>query len=312
MADFSETAVVLNPVGGGGEATPEIRERAHVRGYRLLETGEEGDGVAHARRAVADGADRVVAAGGDGTINEVVQGLVDADAFPEVTLGVVPGGTGNNFAGNVGVGSVAEAFELLESGPVRRLDLGAAGERVFLNSCVAGLTAEASEQTDPELKGRWGAFAYVITTLRALQEFDPLPLAVETYTADGGELRWAGEAAIVIVGNARRFQVGGGSQANAEDGLLEVLLVEQRPPSDLVGETAVAELFGEDAEAVRRLRTPAMDVSVHGDEPVEFSLDGEIEEWTDLSMTTRHRAVPVHVGEEYEPDPDEGSNASLE
>lgn len=304
MADASATVVVLNPVSGGGEATPEIRERAHRRGFRLEETEAKGDGVDLARRAVEEGADRVVAAGGDGTINEVVQGLADADALGEVTLGVVPGGTGNNFAGNVGVEGVEQAFELFDDGPVRRIDLGTADGRVFANSCVAGLTAEASEETDSELKGRWGAFAYVITTLRTLQEFDPLPLAVEAYTPDGGEQRWTGEAAVVLVGNARRFQVGGRSQAHVEDGLLEVLIVEQQPPADLLGDAALGELFGAGAEGLRRLRTPALDVSVHGEEAVDFSFDGEIESRTELSLAARRGALSVHVGPAYEPDPD--------
>lgn len=334
MADASHTVVVLNPVSGGGESGTEVRERARDRGFRVLETEAEGDAVALARRAVREGADRVVAAGGDGTVNEVVQGLSDADALSALSLGVVPAGTGNNLAGNLGVTGIDQAFELLDDPSIRRIDLGTTGEgrngrdagddggecrnaagetrddregpdeRVFVNSCVAGLTAEASEETDSELKRRWGVFAYAVTTLRTIQEFDPLPLSVEASTADGTEQRWSGEAALVLVGNARRFQVGGRSQANVEDGLLEVLLVEQRLPSNLLSDAAFGELLGSEAEGLRWLRASSLDVSVRDGEPISFSLDGEIERRAELSFGVRPGALAVHVGPTYEPDPD--------
>lgn len=313
MADASRTVVVLNPASGGGESGPEVRNRADARGFRVIETESEGDAIDIIAEAVEEGADRLVAAGGDGTVNEVVQGLADADAFSEVTFGVVPVGTGNNFAGNIGVTGIDQAFELLDNPSVRRIDLGTAGRRrgtrttggrVFVNSCVAGLTAEASEETDSELKGRLGVFAYALTTLRTFQEFDPLPLSVEASTPDGTEERWHEEAALVMVGNARRFRVGGRSQADVEDGLLEVLVVEQRPPSDLVSDAALRELFGGGENGLRRLRASSLEVSVRDGEPISFSLDGEIERRSELSFGVREQVLAVHVGPAYEPDPD--------
>jgi diacylglycerol kinase family enzyme len=112
-----------------------------------------------------------VAAGGDGTVNEVVRGVVRATALDRVTVGIVLGGTGNDFAGNVGITGIEQAFEVLDRGERRRVDFGVDDDRPFRNSCC-GLTAEASAETDPGQKERFGTVAYVLNTLRTLSEFD--------------------------------------------------------------------------------------------------------------------------------------------
>lgn len=305
------TIVVLNPVSGGGDVTEAVRRRADDAGFAVRETEGTGDGARLAREAAEDGAERVVAAGGDGTVNEVVQGLSDAGALGDVTLGVVPAGTGNNYAGNLGIEGVAHAFDLLADGEVRELDLGVADDRVFANSCVGGFTAEASDRTTPELKERLGVLAYVVATLQTAAEFEPLPLAVEASDPDAGTEVWRGEAAIVAVGNARHFGLTRVAQADVEDGLLEVAIVTEPAPGDLataadiealLDRDAEGSLFDPDAEWIHRRRTDGLDVTVQGD-PVGFSFDGETETREELSLGVRPAALSVHVGEDYEPRP---------
>ena len=93
------------------------------------------------------------------------------------------------------------AFAVLEGGERRRLDLGAADGRPFLNSCVVGLTADASDRTDTESKEQFGTVAYVIETLRGLSSFDGIDVTVTAVGADG-ERRdlYDGAAALVLVG----------------------------------------------------------------------------------------------------------------
>lgn len=301
MSD-ADTVVVLNPAGGGGDVAEEVRARARRRGFALRETEERGDGVRFTRDAAEAGVERVVAAGGDGTINEVVQGLADADALDSVTMGVVPAGTGNNFAANVGVESVADGFDLLDGGPVRRLDLGVGGDRVFVNSCVGGLTAEASERTDADRKRRWGVLAYVIATMQTLAEFETLPLTVEIRDDEGEREVWSGDAAFVLVGNARRFGARRVAQADAEDGRFEVTIVTGSPAGDLLEAATSGSLIGPDAEYVYRRLASGLEVRVH-DAPVSFSFDGEMVERTDLELHVCPRVLSLHVGEGYDPDP---------
>jgi YegS/Rv2252/BmrU family lipid kinase len=305
-----ETVLVVNPASGGGQATDEVRRRGSVRGHDVRETDAAGDGTRFAREAAEAGIERVVAAGGDGTLNEVVQGLADADALGEVTVGVVPAGTGNNFASNVGIESIADAFDVLDGGPVRDVDLGVDDGRTFVNNCVGGLTAEASERTTPERKERWGVLAYAITTLETLAEFQAPSMTVETHADDGDEEVWSGEAAFVFAGNARQFALHRVAQANMEDGLLDVAIVTGSPAGDLLEAATSGSLFGPDADYVQHRQTSGLDVSVRSD-PVDFSFDGEMEQRDDLTLGVRPGALSVHVGEGYDPVPD-GTNGQAD
>jgi YegS/Rv2252/BmrU family lipid kinase len=310
MADSTEPTgdrvVVMNPVAGSGEHGPEVRRLADEYGFEIVETTEEEGAAPRARRA-ADRASLVAACGGDGTVNEVVRGLVAASALEDTALGVVPAGTGNNFAGNLGIEGIEAAFEIMIDGERRRIDLGIAGStpgddgRPFVNSCICGITAEASANTDHDQKSRLGTLAYVFNALREAQEFDPIPLRVET--SDEVETTWHGEALMVLVGNGRRFPVEGSTQANMEDGLLDVAIVEDRPAVDLVGEEARRRLLDTDAEHVTRLRTPGLRLAVRDEGEVSFSLDGEMLSREDLQLSVERQCLSLYVGPDYVPTP---------
>lgn len=301
--DPQETVVIVNPLSGDGEHTDAIRSRTELRGYELRKTEGEGDAIELAREAAA-GASTVIAAGGDGTVNEVVRGIDKADAFDSVTLGVIPAGTGNNFAGNIGVTGIDDAFDVIENGERRRIDLGRTDEHLFVNSCVAGLTAESSGKTSEEMKRRFGVLAYVITTLRSVAEFESLPIAVQIYENGTETIVWEGDALMVLIGNARRFVPGEGSQANVEDGLLEVTVIENVPTLDLMEDAIAGTLFGENSQHVTRFRGPAIETTLQHPESMRFSLDGEIVQRRSLSIDTDPGATEVAVGDSYEADPD--------
>lgn len=303
--DTSETTVVLNPTSGSGDHADAVRDRASTVGYAVEETERGGHAIELTTEAIAEGGTMVVAAGGDGTVNEVVRGVLAADALDTVTVGVIPTGTGNDFAANIGLADIDEAFTALQEGERRRLDLGIANGLPFVNSCIAGLTAEASARTSSELKSRFGVFAYVMTTLQVLSGFQGLELSAEVQRGTASERVWTGPAAMVLAGNGRRFSVTGGDQANMEDGFLDVTIIEDMAALDVVGEQARERLFGETNEHIARLLVSSMELTVEADEPVVFSLDGEMAEFTSISLSTNPRAVRMPVGERYEPNPDE-------
>lgn len=301
--DDTETVVVVNPNSGDGNHVEELRERASLRGFALRESTAEGEAVALAREAAEAGASTVVAAGGDGTVNEVLRGIDQAGAFDSVTFGVVPVGTGNNFAGNVGIAGVGDAFDVVENGERRRIDLGRTDDHLFVNSCVAGLTAEASGNTSDDLKRRLGSLAYVVTTLRSVSEFESMPVSVDIYEEGRETTAWTGDATMVLVGNARRFVWGDETQANVEDGRFEVTVVEDLSTFDALNEAVFGRLFGGASEHVTRFHAPALEVALQNPESVRFSLDGEILQRQSLSVATDPGAVRVAVGDGYEPDP---------
>lgn len=295
--------MILNPTSGEGGHAERIRDLATSQGFAVHETREAGDAVVLAREAAEDGVTLLAAAGGDGTVNEVVRGIDDAGALDRVTLGVIPAGTGNNFAGNIGVPDIGHAFRVLADGERRRIDLGTADGRLFVNSCVGGLTADASARTSSELKSRLGVLAYVLTTLQTATSFDTLPLSVRTRDGRQDTTAWSGEAICVLVGNARRFPAHGSSQANVEDGLHDVTIIERMPPADLLKEAAANRLFERGTPHITRLRTAALEIAVETDEPADFSFDGEMGSYRTLQVGVRPRALAVLVGEDYEPTP---------
>ncbi|ELY60477.1 hypothetical protein C491_04245 [Natronococcus amylolyticus DSM 10524] len=311
----ADHVVICNPVSGTEDHLERVRTLARERGFSVRITSSEGDGVRFAREAGANGVDLVVASGGDGTINKVVNGLAEAEALERTTLAVVPTGTGNNFASNLGVDTIEEAFEAIDTGRRRRIDLGTANGRAFVNSCVGGLTAEASGATTPDEKRRLGVLAYVSRALETVSSFDSLPIrATLEGGADDGDAStrktWTGEAMLVLVGNCRRFGGTRRAQANVEDGLFEVTIVEDAPTADLVGEAALAGLFERGERHIVRHRVPSLALESLRSEPIEYSLDGEMLDTETLELETAANALEVVVGDRYRPDPDAAGGRS--
>jgi diacylglycerol kinase (ATP) len=301
--DEDDCVVVVNPESGGpDDDISEIRELATEYGFDLAVSEEAGEPVSLTREAIEAGATRIGACGGDGTVNEVVRGIDEADALGSTTLGVIPAGTGNNFAGNMGVESVEHGFSLLADGDTRRIDLGVAGDELFVNSCVCGLTADASESTSSELKGRFGELAYVFNTINRMRDFEAIPLHVH---AEEEDEVWDGDAMFVLIGNARRFPAGGQEQANVEDGLFEVTIIEDVSTGQLVRETATRRLLGGEVSAIHRMTASSLTVEVRDGRSVSFSFDGEISQFDRLSCRVRPQTLAVRVGDGYDPVPPE-------
>jgi diacylglycerol kinase family enzyme len=205
---------VVNPGSGDGDPSDLVTRARHtLADVRVVELSEDVDLGAEVEAAV--GEDRtVVAAGGDGTVNAVAQHLVGGGV-----LGVLPGGTLNHFARDLGVRDLEGAFEVLSSGREIEIDVGVAGDRYFLNNAGLGLYPELvyeREQLEDRI-GTWMASARA--AVRVMREARPLAGRV---TADGEPkalLAW-----MVFVGN-NRFGTAPGRIARRErldEGVLDL------------------------------------------------------------------------------------------
>jgi len=299
----TETVLILNPQSGSADHTEMVRDRATIRGYEVKETRREHHAIQLAQQAAENGVSEIVAVGGDGTVNEVVKGIHAADALEAVTVGVVPAGTGNDFATNIGITGIDQAFGVLGSGEHRTLDLGFANEAPFLNSCIAGITAEASHETSPELKSRIGVLAYLITTLRMATEFLGIKLTASLAEGDESKVLWDGNASVVLVGNGRRFSMSGTEQANLEDGLLDVTIIEDATSVDLATDRFEERLFNNEGENLERILASSIELHVDSGDEIAFSLDGEIVELGSIEVSTLHGVLDMYVGEEYQSKP---------
>lgn len=219
-------AVVVRPPGDEGRlealraAVEALRSAGHRVGVRL--TFEGGDARRFARSAARAGWDVVVAAGGDGTVNEVVNGL--ARVRGRTLLGVVPMGTANDFASSLDVPADLEgALRLAAEGPTRPVDVARVNRRCFINVSTGGFGADTSQVASRALKKHLGGFAYVLRGVENMMKFE----VHSGRFSVGGELVYDGEFMFFAVGNAR--QTGGGTPltplAKFGDGRLDIMLV---------------------------------------------------------------------------------------
>ena len=219
--------VIFNPAARGNKARHFRRHLYEIGGQCALKaTAAPGDARRLAAEAIGDGYDFVVAAGGDGTVNEVLNGIGDApNGFERARLGVLPLGTVNVFARELKLPLKLErAWEIVQRGREIRIDLpraefpanGKNERRYFVQLAGAGLDARAIELVDWQHKKKIGPLAYVIAGLKALRETKP------HITARAGGQDFTGE--LVLVGNGKFY--GGPLEifppADLRDGLLEV------------------------------------------------------------------------------------------
>jgi lipid kinase YegS len=227
-----------------------------------------------AREAAQQGAARVVAVGGDGTLHEVVQGLMGVPAAARPVMGIVPCGTANDFAAQFDASPQAldEWLRFALHGESRLVDVGLAGGVPFLNMATVGPPAEVSEETGRELKEAVGKIAYVMQAIAHAGQANPVSLSIR-----GPGLEFQGEVAALCICNGR--QAGGGfvlaPDAQLDDGLLEILIV---PRMGLAGAAVVAGgamLGGVDLDGrVERYQVPWLEIL--GMKPLPISLDGEV------------------------------------
>lgn len=202
------TCVIFNPVARGDKAR-------HFRAWldsiatecSLKPTHCAGDARRLGAEAVAENFENIIAAGGDGTVNEVLNGLGDTpDGFASARFGVLPLGTVNVFARELKIpATIPDAWKILQRGNEKQIDLprveffvnGKMERRYFIQLAGAGLDARAIELVNWELKKKVGGLAYIAAGLKALMERKPLI----TVRADGREI--AGE--MVLLGNGKLY-----------------------------------------------------------------------------------------------------------
>jgi YegS/Rv2252/BmrU family lipid kinase len=178
--DTRRAALVFNPASGRGGAEAAALRAALEPHFelRVYETCLPDDGpVACARRALADGATLVLAAGGDGTVSAVASALLGS----EIPLGILPRGTANSIAGALGIPDDLEgAVRNLIEGEVRLLDTAHANGQTMVLHASVGLHAATIGDTSQQSKNRWGVLAYVATAIDKLRELEPFQVEIET------------------------------------------------------------------------------------------------------------------------------------
>ena len=288
--------VILN---GKGAANPHVREainriREEGQPIEVRCTWEGGDAARFAQEAVTDGVDVLVAGGGDGTIHEVVNGLMTAESAPEVSLGVLPLGTANDFARGCGIPlDPYEALKLASEGTPVAIDVPSANGVHFANVGSGGFGAEVTVGTDPKLKKALGGGAYALTGILTAAKMTPYAGKM----VGSGESK-EGSFIAMAVGNAR--QAGGGLQvtqkAYLDDGLLDLMVIGDFTTRDLGVVLDELQRFDDPSnQFVHYRQMDTFEIEVAGKLPI--NLDGEPYRWDHIRFEVKPKALRVVLPE---------------
>jgi len=227
--------LIYNPTSGREKIRkylPYILERLEQAGYETSThaTTGCGDAIKAAKEAAERKFDLVIAAGGDGTVNEVINGLAGGEFRP--TLGIIPCGTTNDFARAMGIPkNIKACCDILCGGHTQPIDIGKANDRYFINVAAGGAMTELTYEVPSKLKTFLGYLAYLIFGVKKLHTLRPYKVKIEY---DGNI--YEGDIFLFFICNTK--SVGGfdkvAALSNVDDGVLDLLVVEKMTVPKLV------------------------------------------------------------------------------
>jgi len=286
---------IVNPIAGGGKAkslTPAIERvfRDHGSEYEIYLTRGRGDAIVAAAEAAEKGFDVIVAVGGDGTVNEVLNGIVNTGAI----LASVHGGKGNDFATAVGMpGEIEAACSALLEGKTRDIDLGRVMDRYFINSVGVGFDAAVAARVNDGFRFIKGTSAYTYAFLEKLLSYRSVEAEIDT-----GNGLIKNRPLLVAVGIGQAY--GGGMRivpdAIQDDGLFDVCIFEDSA-SRLGLVYHFPKVFSGKLKYLPQAsmyRTPELKLSLS--EPRPLHLEGEILFGDKLHFTLKPRGMTVLIG----------------
>lgn len=286
------TLVILNPYSGrgqGGRMKITVQNALTSAGivYDYIETEAQGQGIALAKQAVDEGYATLIAVGGDGTVNEVINGLARGAAAGGTAgkLAIVSVGSGNDFAHTLGIAQdPIQAVEAIARGASRPCDLGhvlihTAGttiERYFSNNFGIGLDPEVTLESF-KLKRLSGIALYGVAALRALWKYEAPPMHLCWETASGESGEWHAPLLLASIGNTPRS--GGGFHLNphavVDDGLLDLVMADAMPRwqvLQLLPKAIPGKHLGDPAITSVQIRS----VHITAERPFPLEMDGEV------------------------------------
>jgi diacylglycerol kinase (ATP) len=270
------TCVILNPSAGSIQDPNDVIARlSRLPNTEIQLTSKPGSAARSARAAIKKGWQTIVAAGGDGTLNEVINGI--GENLGEARVGLLPLGTGNDFARSIGMPvDLEEAIEVIRAGDTREVDLVRVTSdevRYFVNVSAGGFSGLVNEKLTPEMKQTWGPLAYLRGAAAALPELRAYRTTLAFDNAESIML----ELYNVVVANGR-YVAGGrliAPDAEIDDGLLDVVLIPQRPAGEIalvIAQIALGTHFSSDSVIHRRARK----LTVNSKPGMWFNVDGEL------------------------------------
>jgi diacylglycerol kinase (ATP) len=295
MMEMKRARIIYNPTSGREifkKHLASVLQILEAAGYETSchATTEAGDATYAARIAVERKYDLVVAAGGDGTINEVVNGIAEQPYRPK--LGIIPVGTTNDFARALHIPrDIEEAARIIAQGDTIPVDIGRMNDRYFINIAGGGRITELTYEVPSKLKTMLGQLAYYLKGMEMLPSIHASEVSIEY---DGK--MFEGEVMFFLVGLTN--SVGGfeklAPDSSINDGLFTLLIVKKANLADFVRIVASA-VRGEHVNDPSVLYTKANYIKVHSSEKVQLNLDGEFGGLLPAEFSNLYRHLEVFV-----------------
>jgi diacylglycerol kinase (ATP) len=292
-----EIDTIVNPASGSGRTRrrwPMLKRQLEAHGFTVREYQTSGrqDATRITRDLLKSGAREIVVVGGDGTLNEVVNGFFDRGVpmTTDATLSIIPCGTGRDFCRSLRIHSDEQAVRLLAIGVVKPIDIGivrygrnSIGDsqtRCFVNVADVGLGAETAAWINQSSKAIGGFLSYLVGVARTIAVFRGQQAEV---IVDGESIH-RGAVGMVVLANAR-YLAGGmliAPTASFTDGLLDVLVLHDIPKRTLLGSLLPRVYRGQHVGHPAVLHSRGRKVEIRCADPIPFEVDGEQPGTTDL------------------------------
>ncbi|WP_063710205.1 diacylglycerol/lipid kinase family protein [Rhodopirellula sp. SWK7] len=250
---------------------------------------------------IDSGGETVVAAGGDGTVHAVVNELMQIDSTSRPSMGIIPLGTANDFAGTLRISDeidlAAKALFSRESVPVDVIRIRGDGiERYYSNVAAGGNCVRVSEELTDDVKARWGAFCYLRGAVGVLADMQTYRLFADV---DGETFEQLDSWAVLIANgrtNAGHIEVA--PHASPVDGLFDVVIIRDGDLIDMV-EIVSGNLLGDFLECEQVIFRKAKRIRLRSEPPMRFTLDGELIEKEPIEFEVIPSAIRMFVGSEF-------------
>ncbi|HEX7058067.1 MAG TPA: diacylglycerol kinase [Bacilli bacterium] len=283
--------LIYNPSSGREEIRrrlPEILQRLEQGGIETSCHGTtcEGDATKAAEEAIRRKFDIVIAAGGDGTLYEVINGLAEREYRPK--LGILPLGTTNDFARALGIPKHWEyAIDLILAGHTRKVDVGKANSRYFINIAGGGSFTELTYEVPSKLKTMIGQLAYYMKGLEKLPWLKPIKLHFQS-----PKYNFAEEVMMFLIANSN--SVGGfeklAPDANVHDGQFDVIILKKCNLAEFIRIATMA-LRGDHLHDPHVIYFKTDMLQVTSPDYVQLNLDGEM----GGTLPCKFSALPSHL-----------------
>ncbi len=267
--------IVNRRAGSVGDLDALLSQLQRLQPAALRVTRRRGDAEKFAREAVQKKCGYIVAAGGDGTLNEVINGV--AKHVQQIRLGLVPLGTGNDFARSLELPlNVEENIDILLAQRSKAIDLvriRSDQTRYFVNVSAGGFSGHVAEKLTAKIKHVWGPLAYLRSAAAALPQLH----AYKTTIVFDDKERLTIDLYNVVIGNGR-FVAGGlpiAPMADPADGLLDVVLIPRRPGPEMVV-LAAEIILGKHVSNRAVIFQRARKIAVRSRPGMWFNVDGEL------------------------------------